>query len=74
VSDGGTDPSQMDFGFLLITLAFLTEIQTEYTKRISFVEDQFELEEQAHKNTKFLLENVTYKVKTLISMVHEFNR
>src|SRR6266852_2528774 len=48
VTDSGVDPSQVDFGFLPIILGFLTEIQTEYTKRISFVEDQLELEEVAH--------------------------
>src|ERR1700710_1822025 len=67
VSDGGVDPSQVDFGFLPIILAFLAEMQTDYTKRLSFVEDQLELEENAHKNTKFLLENVAYKVKILTS-------
>src|SRR6266852_938853 len=67
VTDSGVDPSQVDFGFLPIILGFLTEIQTEYSKRISFVEDQLELEESAHKNTKVLLENTTYKVKTLTS-------
>jgi hypothetical protein len=57
----------MDFGVLPIILGFITEIQAEYTKLISFLEDQLELEEQAHKYTKFLLENVSYKVKTLTS-------
>src|SRR6266849_6520468 len=54
VADSGMDPSQVDFGFLPIILGFLSEIQTEYTKRISFVKDQLELEENAYKNTKFL--------------------
>jgi len=53
--------------FLLIILGFLTEIRIEYTKRIIFIEDRLELEENTHKNTKFLLENMTFKVKALIS-------
>src|SRR6266852_3358342 len=67
VTDSGVDPSQVDFGFLPIILGFLTEIQTDYTRRISFVEDQLELEENAHKSTKSLLDHVTFKVKTLTS-------
>src|SRR5712691_2145177 len=67
VTDSGVDPSQVDFGFLPIILGFLNEIQTDYTKRISFVEDQLELEENAHKSTKILLDQVTWKVKTITS-------
>src|SRR6266852_7084427 len=67
VTDSGVDPSQVDFGFLPIILGFLSEIQTDYTRRISFVEDQLELEENAHKSTKFLLDQVTWKVKTITS-------
>ena len=51
VTDSGVDPSQVDFVFLPIILGFITEIQTEYLRRISFVEDQLELEENAHKTT-----------------------
>jgi hypothetical protein len=57
----------MDFGFLPIILGFITEIQAEYIKRISFVEDQLELEEQSHKSTITRLEYVTNKVQALIS-------
>src|SRR6266849_2244291 len=67
VKDSGVDPSQVEFGFLPIILGFLNEIQTDYTKRISFVEDQLELEENAHKSTKFLLDQVTWKDKTITS-------
>src|ERR1700710_1689990 len=67
VTYSGVDPSQVDFGFIPIILGFLTEVQTEYTKRISFVEDQLELEENVHKSTKSLLDQVTWKVKTITS-------
>src|SRR5712691_1905969 len=67
VTDSGVDPSQVDFGFLPIILGFLSEIQTDYTRRISFVEDQLELEENAHKSTKLMLDQVTWKVKTITS-------
>ena len=59
VTDSGVDPSQIDFGFIPIILGFLSEIQTDYTKHISFVEDQLELEENAHKSTKSLPDQVT---------------
>jgi hypothetical protein len=67
VSDLRVDPSQVYFGFIPIIFGFLTQIQTEYTKRISFMEDQLELEVKLHKNTKSSLKHVTFKVKTLTS-------
>jgi hypothetical protein len=57
----------MDSGFLPIILGFFTEIQAEYTKRIFFLEDQLELENQSHKSTITRLELVTGKVQALIS-------
>jgi hypothetical protein len=67
ISDAGTDPSQVDFGFFPIILDFLTEIQADYTKRLSFLEDLLELEENSHSTTKMTLNNLDGKFKTITS-------
>src|SRR3978361_1776141 len=67
VSDAGSDPSQVDFGFFPIILEFLTEIQSDYTKRLSFLEDLLELEENAHGVTKVTLNNLDKKFNTITS-------
>jgi hypothetical protein len=67
ITDSGADPSQIDFGFFPIILGFLTEIQADYCKRISFVEDQLDLEVSTHTTTKASLSDARKKLEIITS-------